>query len=261
MAEVVETPVLKEQIKTERKVLTLVAFRGKQQSPCPIRPVQDRFGKLVTGQQSGMTEEEKRKLPLVIDESTKIVLQDRMRIDLNDPIDAIHWEWMKHHPYIAMNRRVAEESSTDDVVFYVENLEKEAHDKVKKASIITKAKYKILEETTAEQRIELARVLGLPSPQTMTTTMVAEWLITKVDSTVFAEIALDALNPENKEKNEARIFVNDLINFHIIKRTRVGFVYENENWRTEEEILSFVLSRDNFTTTSIMKLQLEDRLK
>lgn len=48
--------------------------------------------------------------------NTKIALKDGFIIDLNDPVDAINWKWLKHCPEIAMSYAQAQSSKA---LFYV----------------------------------------------------------------------------------------------------------------------------------------------
>lgn len=57
----------------------------------------------------GLTKEEAR-------HNTKIVLKSGDSFDLNNPIDAINWEWLKHLPCIAMSY---EEAQQGKALFYV----------------------------------------------------------------------------------------------------------------------------------------------
>jgi len=57
--------------------------------------------------------------------NTTILLEDGMEINLNNEVDRINWEWMQHHPYIAMSYEESQHSPS--AFFYVvqEGLESE----------------------------------------------------------------------------------------------------------------------------------------
>lgn len=83
-----------------------------------------------------LSEDEKKKLDFWTEPSSKLTLKDGYEFDLNDPIQAANWKWVKALPCIAMSFEEAQK--TPSAEFYVNIAGREA----RKANESSDLKYK-----------------------------------------------------------------------------------------------------------------------
>lgn len=114
---------------------------------------------LVTGQPY-FTPEEKTKVPLVVNEFTQYELIGIVELNLNDPIHAIHWGWLKHHPYVFESKEQAERSRHAQYAWYVDEPEKEAKDRNAKKKHAVEIQG-LIYNLTYEKQKTLARYFNL----------------------------------------------------------------------------------------------------
>lgn len=139
------------------KKITLRAYLGKTQGSITVRPVKDRM----TGRLKGvklLTDEEARKTFHVVTHETERVIKDYTVIDLEDPIDAIDWEWMKYCPEIMSSLEECF-SNHSIALFYIENLTKDTEDRIAKRHVKSKA-FKYLENCPLNKMVDIARLIG-----------------------------------------------------------------------------------------------------
>lgn len=165
------------------KKITLRSYLGKTQGSLTIRPVKDKM----TGRLKGvkrMTDDEMRRAIHVVTNDTERVIKDNTIIDLEDQIDAIDWEWMKFCPEIFSSLEECF-SNHHIALFYVENLEKDTEERVKKR-YVKKQAYFYLDEASQPKKIDVARILG-------------------TDATTFTKMDLEDYLYEIAEANPKRI--------------------------------------------------------
>lgn len=157
-----------EEKKQEAKVLNenkldsrivLRAVYGKQQGHIKIRPALDQqLGRVFTGQ-NPMSDDEKRKAPLVIDSQTSYTLYDGITFDKQDPIHMTHWKWISSHPYVAKDFDSAQNSP--NAFFYIEDIEADLDKKASRREKIYEA-LKLIKESSQDKKAEICRLLGTP---------------------------------------------------------------------------------------------------
>ncbi len=146
--------------KEQTKIIVLRSVYGKTQGMLKIRPaISKGTGRLYTGQ-GIMSDDEKRKAPIVIEFNTALVLSDGYAFDLSDPIKKAHWEWVKVHPYIAKSFDEAQEMPT--AMFYVEDLDADMDKKATKRDVVFQA-LQLLNGSSAVKKGEVMRLLGQTS--------------------------------------------------------------------------------------------------
>ena len=89
--------------------------------------------------------------------NTKITLENGFIFDLNDPVDAVNWEWVKHLPCLAMSFA---EAQSGKALFYVHIEGREAEETNKRTELKFEAMRLVMEDpsTNYENR---ALLLGL----------------------------------------------------------------------------------------------------
>lgn len=138
-------------------VIVLKAVYGKQQGRLLLQPARDRR----TGQLLGvkkLSDEDKRKVPYFVDNTTTREITDGLTLDLSEDIARIDWEWIKHCPEIALS--FDESQSSAHALFYVKNDEKEISERIKKVKLTQKALSLVAEEKSQAQWYSVARLLG-----------------------------------------------------------------------------------------------------
>lgn len=150
-------------VRNEKIVLKPVNERLLRNSIATVlRPVLcGKTKRLITGQPY-FTEEEKKNVIRVVDSNTERRLIGVVTLDLNNPIDAIDWEWMKVHPYIAPSK---EEASKSFVYrYYVDNKDKSAEDFVQRKRYESSLIDRIMKLSLSKKR-KLARILEVQSEE------------------------------------------------------------------------------------------------
>lgn len=243
--------------------IVLRAYNSKRQTPVRLSPLEDKTGKLFTGQGKFgyfdlLTEEEKRSLPMIITRETVITIDNGTIINLNDPIDAANWKWMQLHAYITLDKEKGQ--SSRDVVFYVDNPERDAEIHLTKDKRITMAKAKIY-AVSHNKKIQLAQALGNPGATALSTNILEEWLIVK------AEITPDSITKLLDTKANLRL--NGMIVFEDLKRYRLIKKHAG-SWRfggndglslgtDDESVVDFIINKDNDEQVFAMMEQLKEK--
>lgn len=139
------------------KTITLRAYLGKTQGKLTVRPVMSkRTGRLIGV--TDFTEEQKRHQQKVIDAHTEKVIEDGLTINLEDPIDQIDWEWIKHCPEIEGD--IEDCHSSKIALFYIENINKDTDIRIKKRKVKIQA-FLYLQESSQTKKIEVCRLMGI----------------------------------------------------------------------------------------------------
>lgn len=203
-----ENDFYKPETKNKKIVLKPVSpFHARNNIATVIRPVINKNKKLLTGQPV-FTEEEKKKVLKVVTYETERRLVGTVILDLNDPIDVIDWGWMQYHPYIARSKKEAEGSI--DARYYIEDLEQENEDFLKKKKHEILVSMALLEMPMTKKR-KLARVIGM--------------LVSNVDDSTIEKFLLEAVHKDYNMLPERQILNlikdEDKLNFLYLAQTLV----------------------------------------
>ena len=258
--------------------IVLIALNPKQQAVrlCPLPSKQT--GKIYTGQtykrktdgtfegDFPLTSEGE---PYIITSATVITIFRRMELDMDDPIDAANWKWMQKHPYIVLSKEHAEYNK--DAVFYVENKAKESKNFVLIDKSTTKAKM-ALYEATAEQKRDLATVLGHRDAKTISETSLEAWISkaleigtnhqrqTKIDT------VLGFFDESQSEYYSAQMFFKEIVKEKIIYKGSGGVWRYGENkedsiflGRNEDAVIEWLQDVNNADIVEVMRDLLENK--
>lgn len=247
----------------EKEKIIFRALRPKTQQGVRVSPCADKTGKLYTGQgESGyfedLTEEDKKKLAVVIDFNTTLLIEDGtiMRI-ATDKTDASNWKWVQKHPYIIEDRHTS--TSNRDAVFYVENLEVEARQRVSKDKTITMAKAAIYEASASALALA-ARTLNHPKPESFSQEMITDWLLGQAERSPSMVIA--ALDTKNKAQNAALSLFNDLKRHSVVVNYKGIYKVENSDGITlghsEDSVVEFILDKTNLEMVKALKAKMTE---
>jgi hypothetical protein len=141
------------------KVIKFRAVLGKTQGKLNVCPARSKTTKRLLGVKL-MSEEEKRTASYVIDENTDLDIFDGFEIDLDNPIDAMNWEWLKYLPELVPS--LEDSYDTPLALFYVENLHKDTNDRIAKRKVKELA-FKYLDQSNAPKKAEICRIMGVDS--------------------------------------------------------------------------------------------------
>lgn len=244
--------------------IVLRAFNPKRQQPVKVCPLEDKTGKVFTGQgptgyYQAITPEEMKNMPYVVTPETYVTITDGKVLDMKDHVDEANWKWMQKHPYITMDK---ERRHNRDIVFYVENKQKEAKDRLTKDRRITKAKYFIENETNFTQRVELATAMGLPGADQLDSVMLEDWLVQQAEVT--PDTVLEMLKPENALDNKLRglfhqLKIQNIISKHKGGIFRMGGADGLVLGRNEDQVIKFMSDEKNNETVVALKAMLVEK--
>lgn len=250
----------------ETGIITFCAFRPRTQMSVTCRPLQDKSGKLWTGQgEYGyyelLTEDDKRKLPFIFDYETKVVIEDGKTLNLADPFDAALWKWLQKHPYIALDKSLG--GKDRDKVYYVANERKEAKERIDKSAKIDEARPAV-RKLSQQDQVRIAKALGLESAAVFSPEQILDWLLNK--ATTSPEAVLSVIDPANKAKVNAAVFVKDIVKWKVIERERDGIYYfggkDGVNiGHTEEMVVNYLIDPQNAERVKAMKAMLAEKTK
>jgi hypothetical protein len=238
------------------------AYNSKRQMPIKLSPLEDKTGKLFTGQGKYgyydlLTEEEKRNLPYVVNHETVITIKTGDILNLKDPVDATNWEWIKKHPYIALDEE--EGRGSRDVVMYIDNPEKKAEMHVVKDKKITMAKAKIYSASNAK-KTQLCKALGNPGADTLSINMLEDWLILQAE-TMYEQIT-KLLDDKNKTLLNYKIFIEELKQHNLIINHIGVWKYGGKDGvvmgSDEDEIIKYLSDKKNQDEVFIMKEKIKE---
>lgn len=247
----------------EKEKIIFRALRPKTQQGVRVSPCMDATGKLYTGQgESGyfedLTPDDKKKMAYVIDFATTLLIEDGtvMRIK-TDKTDASNWKWVQKHPYIIEDRHRS--TSNRDAVFYVENLEVEARQRVTRDKQITLAKAAIY-EASGTDLVLAARALNHPKPEGFSQEMITDWLISQAEKS--PSVVLGALDTKNKAQNSALSLFNDLKRQSVVVNYKGIYKVEDDAGITlghsEESVVEFILDKNNLEMVKALKAKLTE---
>jgi hypothetical protein len=250
----------------ENGTITFCAFRPRTQQAVTCRPLQDKSGKLYTGQgvygyYELLTEDDKRKLPFIFDYETSVVVEEGKVLNLSDPYDAALWKWLKKHPYIALDKSLT--GSSRDKVFYVANERKEAKERIDKSAKIDEARPAV-RKLSQQDQVRVAKALGLEGAAGFSPEQVLDWLLNK--ATTSPETVLSTIDPANKAKTNAKVFVKDIVKWNVIERGRDGVFYFGGKdginlGHTEDMVVDYLISPENAERVKAMRAMLAEKTK
>ena len=242
------------------------AYNSKRQTPVRLSPLEDKTGKLFTGQgkygyYNLLTEEEKKNLPVIITPETLVSIENGDHLDLNDPIDAANWAWIQKHPYIAVDEDKGRASR--DAVFYVDNPEKKAEIHITRDKRITMAKAKVYGASN-QKKVQLASALGNPAAQTLSMNMLEDWIIAKVENNeVKPEVIIHLLESKASAKLNAMILFEDLKRYSMVSRHagtwRFGGSEGAPIGNSDDEVVEYLTDKKNEEQVFIMVEQLKEK--
>jgi len=243
-------------------LIVFKAYSKKRQTPVKLSPLEDKTGKLFTGQGKYgyfelLTEEEKRALPYIVTHDTIVSLLPGDSLNLSDPVDSINWEWVKKHPYIALDEETG--LSSRDAVLFVEDLERSAELAVRKDKTVTIAKAKIYSASNA-RKILLAKALGNVAADSLSTAMLEEYLIEK--AILSPAIIVKYLDEKNKSLVEAKAFIEELKLNNLLIRYAGSWKYGGKDGvtvgSTDENTIEYIGDKKNAEQVFIMKERLKE---
>jgi hypothetical protein len=254
-----------EEIQSVEKLGKIVfrALDPKKQQPVTVRPLEDATGKLYTGQGKfgyyELLSAEEKLNGFVFDHKTKYVIENGKVLNIDtDPLHAALWKWIQVHPYVGMSKE--ECLSNKDAVFYVDNPVKTAESYVSRDKKVTKLKTTIY-NATLEQKITIAKALGLTGADGLSPTQLEEWLIIKTME--IPDAVEELMSPSNSSYAIAMGIAKELVNYGIIKI--FGGVYKyggNEGIRlgiSEGEVAQWIANTENEPTVIVMMSELNEK--
>jgi hypothetical protein len=247
-------------------IITFCAYKPRTQQPVVCRPLQDRSGKLYTGQGKYgyfelLTTEEKANLPFIFDYETSILVEEGKVLNLNDPYDAAVWKWLQKHPYVAVDKKAGEHDR--DAVFFVANERKEAKERIDKTERIDEARPAVRKLSDADRK-RTAKSLGLESTEVFTPEQILDWLLNKCNTN--PEAVLATIDPGNKSRVNALIFIKDAIKYKVINREKDGGFYYGgidgvSLGHSEDMVVDYLLNPDNVERVKAMKNMYTEKSK
>lgn len=247
----------------QAETIVIRAYNSRNALPVKVRPLQDRTGKLYTGQgKDGYYEtlsmEEKQKLNYIITPDTTVVLQDGKEFKMNDPIDAANIKWVMRHAYIAKD--FASGKSSRDAIFYIQDRKAEAKQRVTSAKIKDKARYIVQFNLSLDELKQVAKALGNLSSDTFTELELQDWLLNLCETV--PDAVLFHADKQNAKDTDATILFNELERWRIIVKQRGG-VYRFGGpdglylGHTQEQVIEYLRKPENLETVAAIETELK----
>ena len=121
-----------------------------------LQPVRDQTG-WYTGVPR-LSDEDKKKLIHWSEPESKYTIKDGTVFDLNDPVQKITWDWVKHAPCIAMSEEECQFTPGAEFYVYLEN--KEAEKSVTKRELKVKAMQLVMDDNSVNYNMRV-KLLGI----------------------------------------------------------------------------------------------------
>lgn len=246
---------------TKKPVILLRAYRQKTQMAVKVSPLEDKAGRIYTGQgEDGfydmLTEQAKKDMKYCVHPSTIVVLTDGKVFDMNNPIDEINWKWIKTHPYVSMDFK---NGKSNGAVFYVEDPAAQARERVEKTRKIDEARW-IVRGLPLDKKRRAGKILGLVSADSFEEDQLLDWLLSNADFT--PEAVIMACSPENAERGNATIFFNELFKYKIIIRGDDGGYRQGLDGvpmgHTLELVVDWMLDAKNSDAVKVLQMRLKE---
>jgi hypothetical protein len=257
MNEVLEAP----QVAQKKKVILLRAYRPKTQMPAKVSPLEDKAGRIYTGQgEDGyydqLTEQAKKDMRYCIHPTTVVTLTDGKIFDLNNPIDEANWKWIQKHPYVALDFK---KGKANNAIFYVEDPAAQAKERVERTRKIDEARW-MVRSLALEKKRRAAKILGLVSADSFEEDQLLDWLLSSADFT--PESVILACSPENQERGNATIFFNELFKYKVIIRGTDGGYRQGEDGvpmgHTIDLVVDWMLDAKNADAVKVLQMRLKE---
>lgn len=244
--------------------ITFAAFHPRTQLPVTCRPGMDKSGKIYTGQgKSGywesLTKDEKDKIDFLVTPTTSYTLEDGKVLDLENPYDAVTWKWLQRHPYLTLERS----KRNKDNVFFVVNPQKEAQMYLDTTAKVDEARPAVRKLSSADQA-RVASALGLHAAETFPPEQLLQWMLQKANTD--PQAVLDAINPENRGKVNAKNFLTKAVMFGVIERLKDGLFYFGGEkginiGHSEDMVIDYLLNPENKDRVRGMQSMLMEKTK
>lgn len=246
------------------ELIVLRAYDSKRQTPIKVSPLEDRSGRLFTGQGKFgyyelLTEEEKKELPYIIKNNTVITLESGTTLDLKDnPIDKANWKWISKHPYVAIDEELGR--GNKDAVLFVDNPERSAEIHISKDKKITMAKAKIY-GASSTKKVQLATALGHPGAASLSGNLLEDWLITKAED--MPEPITKLLDTNKSKHVEALVLFEELKHFDLLIKHAGTWRFGGRDGLSVgqggDDVSEFLRDKKNEEQVYIMSQQLNDK--
>lgn len=148
-----------------------------------------------------------------VDANTSRKISDGHVFDLNNPVDEIDWEWVKHNKEIGEDIHAAE--SDNHILYYIEKLDAEIDKRLAKVKVLRQA-YGIIENASDQERKDLCKYLG-QDVSVFRPKDIEDYLMTKAEKTP-ALILKAKADPNYK----TRVFLYKLVEAKKIKIDKSG---------------------------------------
>jgi hypothetical protein len=261
-----EQPLSKTEDVSETGTITFCAYDPKHQLPVTCRPSQDHTGKLWTGQGKHgyfelLSAEEKVNLPFIFNYDTSVIIEDGKVLNMLDPMDKATWKWLRHHKYIALDKK--EGLGNRDAVFYVANAQKEAQERIDKSAKTDQARPAV-RQLSQEDQVRIAKALGLDGAAGFSPSQVLDWLLAKCNTS--PETVLATIAPENSKRVNATMFAKDALKYGVTTREKDGGFYFGgadgvSLGHTEEMVVDYLLNPVNVERVKAMKAMFMEKSK
>lgn len=234
--------------------IILRAYKPKKEPVMVVCPLEDKSGNVYTGQgERGyyelLSEAERREFgdSSIITPDTRVKIMNDYTLDMDNPIQAANWKWMKKHPYIDM---VKQDSPSKDAVFYVYDRQVEAHNAMSRVKRMTKLMNSVFEMSLVEKR-NFAEALGLGDSAGLSEDEVELWIEQKANGSLSTvEDLLKTKDTDGNSLINANKLYHEAMNKGIIKRYQGSWIrYGGEQGqilgRNEESVIQFLLNTEN----------------
>lgn len=253
-----------------RKVLELtepIVFKAYDQNikrPVKCSPAEDETGKLFTGQGpdgyfESLSEADKHRMAYVVNHFTVLSINDGKALKPSSQVDKENWRWLQFHPYISLTKE-KKGPAASKAAYYVENKRVEAERRVTASKDKDKARYLIQFELSYEKQLNVAKVIGHPSPEGFSPLELQDYLLSQTET--IAPAILQAADPKNSEESGVKIAFHDLMKWKVIEKFKGGTIRFGGADGTflghnEPKVMEFLRNKDNEETVAAILAQLD----
>lgn len=121
-----------------------------------LQPVRDELGWYKGVER--LSDDQKKSRIHWVEPETKFQIKDGTTFDLNDAVQKLNWEWVKHAPCIAMSQEECQFTPGAEFYVYLEN--KEAEKSVSKRELKLKAMQLVMDDNSANYNMRV-KLLGI----------------------------------------------------------------------------------------------------
>lgn len=223
-----------------------------------ISPVLDKYGSIKTG----LTKDDEVRLGSILNvdlarnssywhDFTIRVSNKGTILDLDNPLDEVKYLVAKSNPEVANSK----DEITGKTIFVLFDEIEEQKKTARKFDYIIEA-YKYIAEMSPNDRRSFLKLFGIKSAN-----LVDDGVKTKLKELADDDSKKFCMLYEDKNKEE-KMFLFDLIQANILRKSGVAYVYNDEVIGGNEELtLEFLKNKKNQTTVVALKAQLEEKRK